>query len=691
MNSDKNSRVVEFGLFLLTFVVALVAFLPWASWLGVVQQDEASAYIRTVGTWAVWLALSVPVAAVLSRVWGDRLDLFFAKVHRRIAGLPRPGSAIACALVFGVMAVVLSWVLFRHNPHLVDTIAQLFQANIFAGGSLAAPAPSEMEFFAASHIVEHEGSWFSQYPPGHSALLMVGALVGAPWVINPLFAAGTLLLAYGVARRLLGEAEAGISIVLFLVSPFVLFMSASYMNHVTTGFFLALALYAALRAIDGRRGRFTMWSVVVGLALAAAATIRPLESAAWAMVLGLWVVWRSGWKPAFLAAAACVVGLAPLLAYNALTSGHPLRFGYTLLWGPGHGLGFHMDPWGEPFTPVISFANTALDFQRLNVFMFEWPFPALVFILVALWIGRVDGRVRNKVFLLAGLLLAAPMAYFFYWHRDNYLGPRFLYASVLPAILLTVVGIVALDRKLGRWRTSFRLVLLAGVFYGLAVRLPESAGVISGLEPEMKLHPEVEAERVGLDKALVFVKTGWGNRLVGRLWGWKVPASEAEQTFRVVDGCRLQGVLDHADSLAASGRDSTEVRALLRDQLAEWRSEGLPVVKGLLPDPSVRADTTRALTRRCYHEVQQDRSGFTLYGTLVWRNDPWLNRGVIYARSLEEARNRKLMGRYPGYDYYLYTPLSPERGAPTVLLRLETRPAASERPNGEASGSEDRS
>jgi hypothetical protein len=93
-----------------------------------------------------------------------------------------------------------------------------------------------------------------------------------------------------------------------------------------------------------------------------------------------------------------------------------------------------------------------------------------------------------------------------------------------------------------------------------------------------------------------------------------------------------------------------------------------------LPDPSVRVDTTEALTRRCYQEVQEDRSGFTLYGTLIWRNDPWLDRGVIYARSLGNAKNRKLMEKYPGYEYYLYMPLSPERDAPTVLLRLDTEP-----------------
>jgi hypothetical protein len=67
---------------------------------------------------------------------------------------------------------------------------------------------------------------------------------------------------------------------------------------------------------------------------------------------------------------------------------------------------------------------------------------------------------------------------------------------------------------------------------------------------------------------------------------------------------------------------------------------------------------------------QQDRSGFTLYGTLVWHNDPWLRRGLVFARYLEPERNRRLMSRYPGRDMYLYAPIYSERGAPVVLLRL---------------------
>ena len=673
---NPRSGLVSLGLTVLAVSLALVTFLPLGNWLGAASLDETTAYRQVAGNWVRWLAVGIPVLVVIVYLWGSRIDEYIEQARLRLMDFSGSRFALSSAFLMGLAAATLSVVLFDRNPHLVDTIAQLFQAKIFAGGSLTAPAPHDMEFFAASHLVEHGGRWFSQYPPGHPSLLAGGVLAGIPWLVNPLFAAGTVLIAFAIAHRLLGRGSAKLAALLLLVSPFVLFMSASYMNHVTTGFFLALAMYAAVRVSESDGG--SVWALVLGVSLAAAAMIRPLESAAWAMVLGLWVLSRRGWNPALTAAIVCLVGLAPLLLYNDLLTGHPLRFGYTLLWGEGHGLGFHTDPWGEPFTPLVSFANTALDFQRLNVFMFEWPLPSLVFILIALVFGAIDSRRRGTVSLLAGLLLAAPLAYFFYWHRDNYLGPRFLYASVLPAILLTVLGIVALDQRLGRWRTALRLALPAAVIFGLTVMLPESAGVISGMEPEMKLHPETQAENKGLEEAVVFVKVGWGSRLVGRLWGWQVPAWEAEQAFRVVDGCRLETGLAEADSLVAQGRDSAEVRERLRRRLSDWRRARLPVEGGLLPDPSVRVDTLRALSRECAREVQKDRSGFTLYETLVWRNDPWLRRGVIYARYLGEERNRRLMERYPDHDYYLFTPLSRERSAPTVLLKLESRSAATD-------------
>jgi hypothetical protein len=647
----------------------LVTFLPWSTWLGLTSQEEVLGYSHAFRDWLIWTGAIVAAALAVTALWRAPLDEFLERWRAKILRVPGRGYALVCAAVLLAAAALLSVVLFARNPHNVDSVAQLFQARIFLGGALTAPAPEHPEFFGATHLVRHAGRWFSQYPPGHPALLSLGLLAGLPWLVNPLFAAGTVALVFATARRILGDGGARLSAVLYVVSPFALFMSASYMNHVTTGFFLALALFATVRA-EGDERRW-VWSLVTGLALGSAATIRPLEAAAWTAVLGTWILLRGGWRPAVLAGAACMVAVLPLLVYNALTTGHPLRFGYSLLWGAGHGLGFHTDPWGEPFTPLISFANTALDFQRLNVLLYLWPFPSLAFVFVALAGAVREAGSRRNIALLVALLLAAPLSYFFYWHRDNFLGPRFVYASIVPAVLLTAAGIIALDRLLGRWRVAVWLALLAAIAVGLTVNFPQSAGIVAGRMLERKLHPEIEAERAGIGDALVFVKVSWGSRLITRLWAWGISASDTERAYRAVDGCRLQFALDEADSLVAAGDDSAWAQSALATKIRAWHDMGLPVVRDVLPDMSVRVDTSVALAERCRREVQRDEAGYTVFGTLIWRNDPWLKERIIFARDFGPERNRRLQERYPGRRSHLYAPLSREPGAQPVLSPLD--------------------
>jgi hypothetical protein len=648
-------------------LVVLLAALPWADWLGFARQSETIAYRATVVEWIMWGGSIIVLSVIAAVVLGKQLDERWGRFAEKVISIPVWAYASLLGLTLFVAGFFLSDLLFTRNPHLVDTIAQLFQARIFANGSLTAPAPDRLEFFIAQHIVARGGEWFSQYPPGHPALLALGVLAGLPWLINPLFAACTLILVYLVARRVMTEGGARLAAALYLISPFALFMSASYMNHVTTGFFLTLALYAAVRSPDPGSG--SRWPATVGLALAAAATIRPLESAAWALVLGLWLLGRGGWRRAFAAGAVCAVGLIPLLTYNTLTTGHPLRFGYTLLWGEGHGLGFHTDPWGLPFTPLEALANTAVDFQRLNLVLSGWPFPSLVFVVAALALAAFGRGGRRTAGLLGALLLAAPVAYFFYWHRDDFLGPRFLHASLVPCILLSAMGVAALDRALGRWRSALRVALPAGVLYFLALSFPAQAGLVSGVSVDMKLHPEREVAALGLEDALVFVKVGWGSRLVARLSAWGVPAPDIEEIFRTVDGCRIQLALDEADSLAAE-RDPSDVALQLESRLDSLRERALPVARDVLADPSVRVDTTRTLPPPCVREVERDVAGYTVYETLMWRNDPWLRDGVVYARDLGPELNGRLIDRYPERELFRYTRTSSDFGSKPRLLRL---------------------
>lgn len=651
---------------LLAIALATIAFLPWGVWLDGAAAFDLVLFRSAARQWLVWGGALMGVALLGRLALGKRLDEALESRLESLSKLPPTTYAVCIALAAGSIAVLAAALAFERNPHILDTVAQLFQARVFAQGSATAPAPERIEFFIGQFLLERDGRWFSQYPPGHPALLALGLRAGVPWLINPLALAGTVPLVHGIARRLLGERIGALATLLFALSPFVLLMSGSYMNHVTVVFFLALALYALVRVVhDGAPRR---WVAVAGVALGFAALIRPLESAAWAAVLAAWLAMRRGWSSALALGAACGVAASPLAAYNAITTGHPFRFGYELLWGRGHGLGFHADPWGEPFTPLRALANTALDFQRLNVDLFGWPLPSLTFLVLILAFASRDERSREHLGILTALLLAAPVAYFFYWHHDTYLGPRFLYASVIPAVLLTAAGIGALDRRLASWRPVLRIVVIGAVFYSVATSLPRNAGVVAGMAPGFALDPDEQVRREGIGEAVVFVKVGWGSRLVGRLRGWQVPAADVERVLRSVDGCRLQRALDESDSMAALGRDAELVREQLRRRLTDWRAANLPVSAAGLPDASVRLDTTRVLSERCLAEVRWDESGFIRYEPFVWLNDPWLRRGAIYARYLRPDLNARLMTDVQRAKAYLYAPASPEPGARPMLL-----------------------
>ena len=96
---------------------------------------------------------------------------------------------LICLLATGLIA----YVVLNHIPHVQDSIAQLFQAKVFKMGEIYAPVPPLKEFFDYTNII-NDGKWYSQYPFGHSLLLMAGLFWGAPWLVNPLLGSCSLFI-----------------------------------------------------------------------------------------------------------------------------------------------------------------------------------------------------------------------------------------------------------------------------------------------------------------------------------------------------------------------------------------------------------------------------------------------------------------------------------------------------------------
>src|SRR6478672_11181861 len=118
------------------------------------------------------------------------------------------------------------------------------------------------------------GRWFSKYPPGYPLLLVPALWAGLPWLVNALSAGVTLALVYMMGRRMYGLHVAVWAGLLGLLSPWIIFMSGSYMSHPTTMMWAALFAYALVRTTDDggqlsvvRRPSSVAWPLLAGLSV----------------------------------------------------------------------------------------------------------------------------------------------------------------------------------------------------------------------------------------------------------------------------------------------------------------------------------------------------------------------------------------------------------------------------------------
>jgi len=366
------------------------------------------------------------------------------------------------------------------------------------------------------------------------------------------------------------------------------------------------------------------------------------------------------------------LGTLPVIAgwgyFNWRLFGSPLSLGYTAVYGSELNLGFGIDPWGRPFTPLIALGNLAVAVRRLHLFLYEWPIPALL----PLGVWALAGRQRSAADAIVAVgLLAVPMLYFFYWHSGYYPGPRFYYAAA-PCLVIGTARAWrwgwALARRSWRpwWRGDVAVVSAAAIVlvWGWTSVLPDRFAVFRAGLATLKLHPERELAARGVDQALVIVPERWGSRLVVSLWELGVPPGLAERAYNWLDACDLQHFADAARA-ARLAPDETlrRLAALIRaTPVAVARAPGSP-------DETLHLRADRELDAACQREVRHDEAGFTLFGYLAWRNPIGLHSGIVFARDLYE-RNDELFARYPGWAIWRWAPPPGEPNVRPALTRL---------------------
>jgi hypothetical protein len=343
---------------------------------------------------------------------------------------------------------------------------------------------------------------------------------------------------------------------------------------------------------------------------------------------------------------------------NAHTTGKPLLFGYQVLWGQSHDLGFHRAPWGMAHTPARGLELINLYFLRLQTYLFESSIPSLIPFLGALFLTRKVDRFDRYLLATAALVLGL---YFAYWHDGFIFGPRFVF-PLLPMLALWTARFPRLIRERFGPGFSYRVT-----WYGFAVAaalaafvsIPARAREYARSFVPMRLDYIAPARLGRVDSALLFVRESWGTQLMARMWALGVPRSETELLYGRIDACALEqriGVLEHS-----AVRDTAAFRALaplLADSARTVKSPfSLDVTERYLPGSTYAAV--------CVQRLADDRLGFTLLAPLLYAN--WGTN--LYARDMHE-RNIALMRRYPDRPMYLLRPPTNDVGARLQLFPL---------------------
>jgi hypothetical protein len=579
---------------------------------------------------------------------------------RRLVALApdAPGRLALTALAAGALYAVVSQLIHSARPLLIDEVVQLWQGRLLVAGKLWVPSTGHPELFGVQNVVDHAGKVFGQFPPGGPALLGLGALLGSAWLVGPCFAALGVWW-WGRTLRHTEEDPAVRSLALLVLAfaPFALFMSGSYMNHVTALAWSLGGMAGLATVVTSDRPR--PWAALgLGLAFGIAATIRPVDAFAFGAPAGLWLLVRAVRDrgralECLIAGSAMVAPIFLLFAVNAATTGDPFRFGYTLLWGEEHGLGFHTSPWGVDHTPARGLELLNIYLLHLQARFLETPFPSLLPALAVLGFGP---RLKpfDRYLAVSGALVLG--FYWAYWHNGFYLGPRFVYPLLPFAALLVarfgpwfrgVVGPGSLPARIWAYTA------LTGGVLAVTLGVPLRALVYGNAFLSSRFDATAAAEAAGARNALVLVRESWGAQVMERMWGRRVPRGMAEFIYHRADICAMDETLTRLELRGDTGAAATApLLALTADSLR-------------LVDSVLSTDLTERLlpgapySPRCVARVLEDRTGFTVFPPLI--NE--VESGNVYVHD-QHAGDTVALALYPDRPLFALAPADTTLGAP---------------------------
>ncbi|MEI2804803.1 MAG: glycosyltransferase family 39 protein [Albidovulum sp.] len=417
--------------------------------LNYVGRGAGAAYAAHVVVGGALLSLHLVVLIAMSLVQSPVSGLY------RLSPVAPAGFTVAASLALGAFA-------FQHLPHVEDEVAYLFQARTFAAGALSVPAPPEAAQPGLDYYLlqVRDGRWFSTSVPGWPLALAPFAALGVPWLLNPLLAGLSVLLAYRIALRRLGRDQADLVALMMASSPWLLAAAASLMPHTLTLTLMLFGWWMVIRAEGaGRAGRRLF---AAGLAFGWIFLTRPLDGLILGGLTGVWVLAgpRGSVARAAVYGAGCVATGALLLLHNLAMTGSPLRMALSdyldAHWAPGanaFGFGPAIGPpggWGRldlwpGHGPAEAVLNTINLTASLQFDLLGWSVGSLA-LLYAFFLWTRGKRVFDWVMVSVAATVILVMA--FYWFADSYyFGPRYWFLAAFPLFYLSARGCDALRAR----------------------------------------------------------------------------------------------------------------------------------------------------------------------------------------------------------------------------------------------------
>ena len=584
------------------------------------------------------------LALVLARLFsGHRVRTLGRLFMRLLTQPPLALYSLAMALLTGTLTVITSRFLYLGFFTNVDEIASTLHARYLANGLMAGPISAAPEAWLIPNTLMVQEGWVSHFPPIHLLAMAGLTRIGIPMLLGPLSAAALSgLIALSLPRLLPGRT--GVTRLCALavaLCPFLMFLGAGSMSHVSTAALGAAVLYAGLRACEDG----PVWSVMAGAAVGLMVADRPLIGLVLGTVLtlGLWVP----------------VAFAALLGwYNHRLFGNPLTLGYLAAFGDRHQLGFHMDPWSYEYGLQEAAAFTSTDILNLGIQLFETPFPLTA--VIGLWL-LLRARVGRGEWVLLAWAFLPVLAHGYYWFHDV----RMLFEAAPAWIILGVLGTVDLAgepvadgrfRRLGSDVAAWTAMIgvIGAAFWGVPTRWGSYRWTDETLQRITS--PALPAA----EPAIVFVHTSWNERLSSILQGAGGMRQDSVITaLRRNTNCGLH--------LYALGRE-----ALVQDGSVVLPEVDLYQVPGIPPDierPPAPAGATVRVRRGepfpeiCVRERRADRFGAVALAPLLWQGAlPGIDdERPLFVRDLGPERNQRLLDLYPERYAFVFVPKDPEQ------------------------------